>query len=108
MSGQKRRTFRVRYGETRLSREKTIAHRAFLRRQAFYKQDGLCHWCKTPMALNAGKQQPHSVTLEHLIPEHAGGPDTEENCVAACKQCNAERGGAFTPPFSARFAPKTR
>lgn len=104
--GRNKRTFRVRYGQDRMSRESDIALRAMLRERAFYAQDTLCYWCKTPMLLNAKKGAPHSVTLEHLIPEHAGGKTTKENCVAACKQCNGERGGAFTPPHSARFAPK--
>lgn len=105
MSGQRKRTFRVRYGERSLSLQKDIALRAHLRKQAFFKQNRLCHWCKTPML--HGGNKPHSATLEHLIPEHAGGATDETNCVAACKQCNEERGGAFTPPHSARFAPRT-
>lgn len=101
-----KRTFRVRYGEKEWSHQKRHALRVHLRNQAYDRQGGLCYWCKTPMLRKAKKKLPHSVTLEHLIPEHMGGPDTPENCVAACSQCNNERGGALTPPFSYRFSPK--
>lgn len=88
---------------------KTAELRAHLKAQAFWKQKGACYWCKTPMS-NRWKDRKSAMacTLEHLIPRHAGGPDTYENCVAACKQCNEERGGAFTPPLSAQYAPKAR
>lgn len=81
-------------------------HRRRLRRLAFKRQGGLCYWCKTPMVNTSPRERPHSVTLEHLVPKYKGGKDTEDNCVAACLQCNNERGGAFTPPFSVQYAPK--
>lgn len=90
------------------------SERQRLRTVAFERQNGLCHWCQTPM-LNAKGKGPrprpralpfHYATLEHLVPRHIGGGDTEENTVAACFQCNQERGGAMTPPHSARYAPK--
>lgn len=87
----------------------SAAERARLRDAAFKRQKGLCHWCKTPM-LNTKRarraRSPMACTLEHLIPRHIGGPNTEDNTVAACLQCNEERGGAMTPPHSARFAPR--
>ena len=32
-------------------------------------------------------------TVDHLIPRLAGGPDSADNLVAACKECNASKGG---------------
>lgn len=33
-----------------------------------------------------------SLTLDHLIPQSAGGPTTEENLWLACHQCNSFKG----------------
>ena len=88
----KRRTFRLRYGETAFTGPRLTALRAMLRREAFIRQSGICHWCKKPMHPKADKQRPDSVTLEHLKPLTAGGEDTFDNTVAACRRCNNERG----------------
>jgi hypothetical protein len=34
---------------------------------------------------------PDQATVDHRMPRGRGGPDTIENCVSACRQCNEAR-----------------
>jgi hypothetical protein len=36
--------------------------------------------------------QTTDLTLEHLLPRHFNGPDTEKNLVWICKSCNSQKG----------------
>jgi hypothetical protein len=65
--------------------------------EIFYRQKGLCYWCRCPMYLDG--IGPRSATREHLIPQAHGGKKFVKkdrklvrNIVAACRQCNSERG----------------
>ena len=49
-----------------------------------------CCYCGIPL-IDAPRQQ-NSATLEHVIPEAAGGWDGDINLVVACKFCNEGRG----------------
>lgn len=42
---------------------------------------GHCHYCGSSDRLG----------IDHVIPLHAGGPNTRENIVAACLRCNASK-----------------
>ena len=54
-------------------------------RAAKKRLNGLpCHWC--------GRV---SDTVDHLIPVAAGGTNSAENLVPACKRCNSRRGAQF-------------
>lgn len=33
-----------------------------------------------------------ATTIDHVVPQAAGGKDSYENCVAACKKCNNKKG----------------
>jgi 5-methylcytosine-specific restriction endonuclease McrA len=59
-------------------------------RRAYWRQGGLCHWCRGPMTLD--KDNPRSMTADHLKPVWDGGRTRPGNIVAACYQCNQERG----------------
>jgi len=55
-------------------------------RLAVVKRCGIaCHYC----GRKTTKQNRH---LDHLLPVEAGGQNTEENLVVACKRCNTEKG----------------
>src|SRR5450432_3341009 len=50
----------------------------------------MCHWCERATLLS-GNVAPDQATVDHRIPRGRGGPDTIENCVSACRQCNDDR-----------------
>jgi hypothetical protein len=52
--------------------------------------DKMCHWCGRATLLS-DNVAPDQATVDHSIPRGRGGPDTIENCVSACRQCNEDR-----------------
>mgnify|MGYP006426832579 FL=1 len=55
-----------------------------LRRENIYKRDNYaCVYC--------GETKRKELTLDHVIPQSKGGPNTWENLVTACKRCNGEK-----------------
>jgi 5-methylcytosine-specific restriction endonuclease McrA len=55
-----------------------------LNRQNVFKRDNYtCVYC--------GCTEKSALTLDHVIPQSKGGPDTWDNLVTACKRCNAEK-----------------
>jgi len=52
--------------------------------EIFTRDHYTCQYC--------GKQS-HSLTLDHVIPRHQGGPHTWENLVSACSYCNRHKAG---------------
>ena len=57
----------------------TLSRREIFRRDAY-----TCQYC--------GRQH-GSLTIDHVIPHHRGGPYTWENLVTACASCNRRKGG---------------
>ncbi len=56
-------------------------HKVPLNRQNIYKRDNYtCVYC--------GSKDVKSLTLDHVIPQSQGGPNTWDNLVTACKRCN--------------------
>lgn len=65
------------------------------------EQEGKCHWCQQPLFrrghFNAYEFPGPEIsgglaTIDHVIPLAQDGPDTLENIVAACSDCNQRRG----------------
>ena len=54
------------------------------RRGVFARDSHTCQYC--------GKQMPE-LTLDHVIPRHAGGQHYWKNVVSACKTCNQRKAG---------------
>ena len=52
----------------------------------------VCWWCKRWISNALPIGHPHKATADHLIPIAEGGPDTIENLVPACWECNCKRG----------------
>jgi hypothetical protein len=46
-----------------------------------------CEYCLTPQRITGARMQ-----IDHIIPEAADGPTTEENLWLACGSCNAFKG----------------
>ena len=60
-------------------------------RRVLIRRDGsVCHYCPTSMSLTKrdSPPEPHTMTLEHVVPESKGGPSTADNLVLACSECN--------------------
>lgn len=53
------------------------------------RQGGKCHWCKHRMLTIAG---PLQATIDHVKPIAVGGMNSKKNLVAACYECNQQRG----------------
>jgi len=62
-----------------------------LRKQACWRQRGLCYWCGGAMLTDVPSDHPQFLTADHLVPLHAGGETKHGNIVAACRKCNNER-----------------
>lgn len=55
----------------------------------------ICPWCKRPMDPTRAareRQDPRSVTIEHIVPLTQGGKWELSNMVLACLGCNQTRG----------------
>lgn len=53
------------------------------RENIFKRDDYACVYC--------GKDERRHLTLDHVIPQSKGGPNTWDNLVTACKKCNNEK-----------------
>ena len=68
-----------------------------LRKEAFARQGGLCHWCGKPMIWKNGENSnevwdhPDVCTADHVLWKSRGGLTTRDNIVAACRKCNNNR-----------------
>jgi hypothetical protein len=62
--------------------------RAF-RVRLYEGQDGLCAWCKAPLA------DWHEGDLDRIVPGKDGGTYKIANLVLACRSCNLEHGIAI-------------
>jgi 5-methylcytosine-specific restriction endonuclease McrA len=59
-------------------------HKVPLTRENIYRRDNYeCVYC--------GSSNQKILTLDHVIPQSKGGPDTWDNLVTACRPCNAEK-----------------
>jgi len=56
----------------------------------FNEQSGFCAYCHEQMTLELGK--PDTATIDHVDPKHLGGGNGIFNEVAACSDCNSEKG----------------
>jgi hypothetical protein len=67
------------------------------------RQSGICFWCGHPMSHAPkdanGVDPDDKATIDHLIPQSAGGSDDVENLVLACDSCNNLRS-----KFNGKFA----
>jgi 5-methylcytosine-specific restriction endonuclease McrA len=54
------------------------------KREIFRRDNYTCQYC--------GRQMSH-LTIDHVIPRHRGGQHRWDNLVAACAQCNRQKGG---------------
>ena len=59
-------------------------HVKLTRREIFRRDNYTCQYCG---------RHTTTLTIDHIIPRHMGGPHTWENVVTACASCNHRKGG---------------
>lgn len=96
----------VPYVVQRLTQVKTDTHnrwgrQVFSKRGMMVRDNFRCVYCNKP-----------GDTIDHVIPQHAGGETSYENCVTSCRSCNGKKGpraldqiGWKVPPLEARSVP---
>jgi len=57
---------------------------AFTRRNVYRRDSFSCQWCGRRPGVD-------ELTIDHVIPRSRGGTSTWENCVTACRSCNARK-----------------
>ena len=74
-----------------------------IRNRQMRAQNGRCYYCQQPMwlqdingfcaqyGLSKAQSLQLKCTAEHLVARSEGGPDSDENIVAACQYCNQAR-----------------
>lgn len=70
------------YSYDRIPRERV----RLTRRNLFARERNQCMYCGTRLPTS-------ELTIDHVVPRSQGGVDTWENLVAACRGCNARKGG---------------
>jgi CRISPR/Cas system Type II protein with McrA/HNH and RuvC-like nuclease domain len=71
-----------------------------LRIVLFEEQNGKCHYCLRQTVLTV-RDQPDSMTIDHIVPACQGGQRTRDNIVGACRACNNVRGAMNYEEFVA-------
>ena len=69
--------------------EKYLNIRAFTdnqKRSAYERQQGICKTCGKHFDIK-------EMEADHIIPWHAGGPTSAENCQMLCRECNRRKSG---------------
>jgi len=73
--------------------------RCELRRDLYRAQIGRCRYCDRPMKLARRlKGDPRECTIDHVVPLSRGGTFDLDNLVAACRECNIEKGQRLAVP----------
>lgn len=57
---------------------------AFTRRNVYRRDGYACQYCRARPGVS-------DLTIDHVIPRSRGGASTWENCVTACRSCNARK-----------------
>jgi 5-methylcytosine-specific restriction endonuclease McrA len=77
---------------------KSVYNKVSLTRDNIFRRDNYeCIYC--------GCDSKKELTLDHVIPQSKGGPNTWENLVTACKRCNCEKADLTLEEFG-RGTPK--
>ena len=90
--------------------EQSTAHLRGLLLDAVVERDGpLCAYCGVVTTTDPPSATRHvERTLDHVVPQSRGGTDTLENCVVACRSCNARKGVRPVLQYAPRGVGKER
>lgn len=64
---------------------KTKERKIYSRRIIFARDGYRCQYCTAEL-------NHKNATIDHIMPKAAGGPNSWQNCVACCRECNAKKG----------------
>jgi 5-methylcytosine-specific restriction endonuclease McrA len=70
---------------------------AFTRRNVYRRDAYTCQYC-------GGRPGIHELTIDHVVPRSRGGTSTWDNCVAACRPCNARKANRAAHESDLRLA----
>ena len=54
----------------------------FTKKNVLIRDNYTCQYCGSK----------HELTVDHMVPSSRGGPNSFENCIAACRECNNKKG----------------
>jgi 5-methylcytosine-specific restriction endonuclease McrA len=69
---------------------------AFTRRNVYRRDGYTCQYCRARPGLS-------DLTIDHVIPRSRGGASSWENCVTACRPCNARKANRTTHESNLRL-----
>jgi HNH endonuclease. len=61
-----------------------------------------CHICGKPIDWDAGRDDPNSFVIDHIIPLAKGGADELHNIAAAHRSCNSTKRARLVAPIIRR------
>ena len=61
-----------------------------------------CYICGLPIDYTAGRTDPRSLTVDHIVPFSKGGSDTLDNYQPACRDCNSKKRARVYAPVVRR------
>ena len=76
-------------------------------RRLLREQDNLCFYCQVEISIDLAQDHPRRATIYHKNPRARGGPNTMDNVVASCFQCNNTKGHLTAEEFKADIEPIT-
>lgn len=60
--------------------------------QSLIARDGkVCHYCGRPLQDSISGYNEDGISLDHVVPQANGGPDSIDNLVLACRRCNSKK-----------------
>jgi 5-methylcytosine-specific restriction endonuclease McrA len=69
---------------------------AFTRRNVYRRDGYTCQYCRARPGMS-------DLTIDHVIPRSRGGASSWENCVTACRPCNARKANRTTHEIDLRL-----
>ena len=69
---------------------------AFTRRNVYRRDSYTCQYC-------GGRPGVEELTIDHVLPRSRGGASTWENCVTACRPCNARKANRLAEEIDLRL-----
>jgi hypothetical protein len=67
----------------RMAQSEGVGHRVWL---------GKCIHCRSALVVDAQGRTDYRTTVEHIVPQSAGGGDVPQNLALACARCNNQKG----------------
>jgi 5-methylcytosine-specific restriction endonuclease McrA len=86
-----------RHDESEVARRRGKAIVRRLRPQVLARYGHVCGICRKPIPPDVSPNDPHAMTMDHIVPYAQGGQDTLRNLWPAHRACNVEKGDEMLP-----------